>query len=98
MLRMRWIAGNKRAVRRGRERYIMQDAPADANAAAFDSIHDDVFSRIASRYDVLCDLFSLGIHRTWKRAMARRIAAERWNTMLDVAAGTGDIALRVVRN
>ena len=76
----------------------MLDAPTDTNAASFDSIHDDVFTRIASRYDLLCDLFSLGIHRTWKRAMARRIAAERWENMLDVAAGTGDIALRVVRN
>jgi demethylmenaquinone methyltransferase / 2-methoxy-6-polyprenyl-1,4-benzoquinol methylase len=70
----------------------------DSNAAAFDSIQDDVFSRIASRYDTLCDLFSLGLHRTWKRRMARRIASERWETMLDVAAGTGDIALRVVSN
>jgi ubiquinone/menaquinone biosynthesis methyltransferase len=75
-----------------------RDAAADANAASFDSIRDDVFTRIASRYDVLCDLFSLGLHRTWKRAMARRIAATRWDNMLDVAAGTGDIALRVVRN
>ncbi len=75
----------------------MLDRPTDANAASFNSIGDDVFSRIASRYDVLCDLFSLGIHRTWKRRMARRIAAERWESMLDVAAGTGDIALRVVQ-
>jgi demethylmenaquinone methyltransferase / 2-methoxy-6-polyprenyl-1,4-benzoquinol methylase len=75
----------------------MQDVPADANAASFDSVQDDVFSRIASRYDVLCDLFSLGIHRTWKSRMARRIAAEQWENMLDVAAGTGDIALRVIR-
>ena len=70
----------------------------DCNAAAFDSVRDDVFSRIASRYDVLCDLFSLGLHRTWKRRMARRIAAEKWQNMLDVAAGTGDIALRVISN
>jgi demethylmenaquinone methyltransferase / 2-methoxy-6-polyprenyl-1,4-benzoquinol methylase len=47
---------------------------------------------------VLCDLFSLGIHRIWKSRMARRIAAEPWDDMLDVAAGTGDIALRVIRN
>jgi demethylmenaquinone methyltransferase/2-methoxy-6-polyprenyl-1,4-benzoquinol methylase len=70
----------------------------DLNAAAFDSIADDVFGRIASRYDRLCDLFSLGIHRIWKSRMARRIASREWETMLDVAAGTGDIALRVVRN
>jgi ubiquinone/menaquinone biosynthesis methyltransferase len=79
-------------------RVAVLEVPADGNAASFDSMRDDVFSRIASRYDVLCDLFSLGIHRTWKRRMARRIAAERWETMLDVAAGTGDIALRVVRS
>jgi ubiquinone/menaquinone biosynthesis methyltransferase len=70
-------------------------ASGDANAATFDAARDDVFARIASRYDLLCDLFSLFIHRTWKRRMARRILAARWTSMLDVAAGTGDIALRV---
>jgi demethylmenaquinone methyltransferase / 2-methoxy-6-polyprenyl-1,4-benzoquinol methylase len=69
----------------------------EVNAASFDPVRDDVFSRIASRYDVLCDLFSLGLHRTWKRRMAHRIVAVPWMTMLDVAAGTGDIALRVIR-
>ncbi len=68
-----------------------------ANASAFDGARDDVFSRIASRYDLLCDLFSLYIHRSWKSRMARRILAARWERMLDVAAGTGDIALRVAR-
>jgi ubiquinone/menaquinone biosynthesis methyltransferase len=69
----------------------------DANAAHFDARHDDVFTRIAGRYDLLCDLFSLGIHRLWKRRMAQRIAGLPWQTMVDVAAGTGDIALRVAR-
>jgi ubiquinone/menaquinone biosynthesis methyltransferase len=76
----------------------MDRASADPNAASFDCAADDVFSRIASRYDILCDLFSFGIHRFWKSRMARRIAAERWDNMLDAAAGTGDIALRVIRN
>jgi ubiquinone/menaquinone biosynthesis methyltransferase len=75
----------------------MLDSSPQANAASFDAASDDVFSRIASRYDVLCDLFSLGIHRLWKGRMARRIAAEKWETMLDAASGTGDIALRVAR-
>jgi len=66
------------------------------NAAAFDTGADDVFDRIAGRYDVLCDLFSLGIHRYWKRRVAALIAAEPWTNMLDAAAGTGDVALRVV--
>jgi demethylmenaquinone methyltransferase/2-methoxy-6-polyprenyl-1,4-benzoquinol methylase len=55
-----------------------------------------VFGRIASRYDLLCDLFSFGIHRFWKRAVARRIASEDWNTLLDGASGTGDIVLRLL--
>jgi ubiquinone/menaquinone biosynthesis methyltransferase len=78
----------------------MADPPAqtEPNAASFDGVHDDVFSRIAARYDFLCDLFSLGIHRRWKGRMARRIVATPWIKMLDVAAGTGHIALRVIRN
>jgi demethylmenaquinone methyltransferase / 2-methoxy-6-polyprenyl-1,4-benzoquinol methylase len=66
------------------------------NAAEFVWRHDDVFGRIASRYDLLCDVFSFGIHRLWKRSVARRIANEDWTTLLDGATGTGDIILRVL--
>lgn len=66
------------------------------NAADFAWQQDDVFGRIASRYDKLCDAFSLGIHRLWKRRVAKRIASEDWNTLLDGATGTGDIILRVI--
>jgi ubiquinone/menaquinone biosynthesis methyltransferase len=44
----------------------------------------------------LCDVFSFGIHRLWKRAVARRIASEEWNVLLDGASGTGDIVLRLL--
>lgn len=67
------------------------------NAAHFSTTADDVFGRIATRYDVLCDLFSFGIHRLWKRRVAAIIAAEPWNDLLDTATGTGDIILRVIR-
>lgn len=72
--------------------------PADAtdNAAEFVPVRDDVFARIAGRYDLLCDLFSLGIHRLWKRRVARRLAAEAWTVLLDGATGTGDIILRLL--
>ncbi len=66
------------------------------NAAEFYTQADDVFGRIADRYDLLCDLFSLGIHRLWKRRVARIIAREPWARMLDCATGTGDIILRVL--
>jgi len=68
------------------------------NAAAFAWQSDDVFGRIASRYDLLCDVFSLGIHRLWKRRVARRLAAEPWTTLLDGATGTGDIILRLLNH
>jgi demethylmenaquinone methyltransferase/2-methoxy-6-polyprenyl-1,4-benzoquinol methylase len=67
------------------------------NAAEFDSGSDDVFTRIAGRYDRLCDVFSLLAHRYWKSTMARQIAGDRGLSVLDVASGTGDIALRVAQ-
>lgn len=66
------------------------------NAAEFAWKNDDVFGRIASRYDKLSDVFSFGIHRVWKRRVAKRIASENWNTLLDGASGTGDIIFRVM--
>lgn len=66
------------------------------NAAEFAWKHDDVFGRIANRYDLLCDVFSFGIHRLWKRRVAQRIADENWTTLLDGATGTADIILRLL--
>lgn len=77
---------------------INRDGAPQQNAAEFAWKTDDVFGRIASRYDKLCDVFSFGIHRLWKRRVAARIASENWNTLLDGATGTGDIILRVVAN
>ena len=68
------------------------------NAAEFYTQQDDVFGRIAHRYDLLCDLFSLGIHRLWKRRVAQVIAREPWSQLLDSATGTGDIILRVINH
>jgi len=67
------------------------------NAAGFKTNQDDVFGRIASKYDLLCDFFSLGLHRVWKSRVASIISNEKWITFLDTASGTGDIALRVLR-
>lgn len=68
------------------------------NAAEFYTHKDDIFGRIAHRYDLLCDLFSLGIHRLWKRRVAQVIAKEPWSQLLDCATGTGDIILRVINH
>lgn len=64
------------------------------NAASFD-VSDEVFSRMANSYDILCDLFSLFAHRYWKMYLANKIANTVGKNFLDIAAGTGDIGLRV---
>lgn len=53
-----------------------------------------VFSSVASRYDVMNDLMSAGIHRVWKNAMMDWLAPRNGQYLLDVAGGTGDIAFR----
>ncbi len=53
-----------------------------------------VFSRVASRYDVMNDLMSAGVHRLWKAAMMDWLAPRDGQHLLDVAGGTGDIAFR----
>ena len=56
-----------------------------------------VFSRVASRYDVMNDVMSVGIHRVWKNAMMDWLAPRNGQQLLDVAGGTGDIAFRFLK-
>jgi demethylmenaquinone methyltransferase/2-methoxy-6-polyprenyl-1,4-benzoquinol methylase len=56
-----------------------------------------VFTSVASRYDVMNDAMSLGIHRLWKDAMLDWLAPRPGMRLLDVAGGTGDIAFRFLR-
>jgi demethylmenaquinone methyltransferase/2-methoxy-6-polyprenyl-1,4-benzoquinol methylase len=56
-----------------------------------------VFSKVASRYDVMNDAMSLGVHRLWKDEMLRMLAPKAGAHMLDVAGGTGDIAFRFLK-
>jgi demethylmenaquinone methyltransferase/2-methoxy-6-polyprenyl-1,4-benzoquinol methylase len=53
-----------------------------------------VFGSVASKYDVMNDAMSLGIHRIWKDAMMDWLAPRAGQKLLDVAGGTGDIAFR----
>ncbi len=53
-----------------------------------------VFTSVASRYDVMNDAMSLGIHRLWKQAALDWLAPRPGMRLLDVAGGTGDIAFR----
>jgi len=53
-----------------------------------------VFTRVASKYDIMNDLMSVGLHRAWKDAMMDWLAPRAGQRLLDVAGGTGDIAFR----
>lgn len=56
-----------------------------------------VFNSVASRYDVMNDAMSLGIHRIWKDAMMDWLAPRPGQRLLDVAGGTGDISFRFLK-
>ncbi len=51
-----------------------------------------VFDSVASRYDVMNDLMSAGMHRLWKRYTIDQAAVRSGQTVLDLAGGTGDLA------
>ena len=53
-----------------------------------------VFDSVATRYDVMNDLMSAGIHRIWKRFTIELSGVRRGNRMLDIAGGTGDLAAK----
>jgi len=59
---------------------------------------NEVFHRVAERYDLMNDLMSAGLHRLWKDGMVSWLAPSKRPgfTALDVAGGTGDIAFRIV--
>ncbi|WP_342640736.1 class I SAM-dependent methyltransferase [Rhodoligotrophos ferricapiens] len=71
------------------------------NVAAGDKqrLVNDVFAKVAQRYDVMNDLMSGGLHRLWKDEMVSWLAPptnDRAFHVLDVAGGTGDVAQRIL--
>jgi demethylmenaquinone methyltransferase / 2-methoxy-6-polyprenyl-1,4-benzoquinol methylase len=56
-----------------------------------------VFDRVASRYDLMNDLMSAGVHRLWKDMTAARLNPQPGETIVDCAGGTGDMARRFQR-
>ncbi|WHZ12564.1 MAG: 2-methoxy-6-polyprenyl-1,4-benzoquinol methylase [Burkholderiaceae bacterium] len=56
-----------------------------------------VFDSVAPRYDLMNDLMSLGLHRLWKRVAVMAADLHEGDRVLDIAAGTGDLALAFAR-
>lgn len=57
----------------------------------------DVFDSVASRYDIMNDLMSAGLHRIWKRYAIDQAALRPGNVVLDLAGGTGDLTRQFAR-
>jgi demethylmenaquinone methyltransferase/2-methoxy-6-polyprenyl-1,4-benzoquinol methylase len=56
-----------------------------------------VFTSVASRYDLMNDAMSAGLHRLWKDRFVARVKPRSGEAILDMAGGTGDIAFRLAR-
>ena len=57
-----------------------------------------VFDNVASRYDLMNDLMSLGVHRLWKSAMIDWLRPSANMSLIDVGGGTGDIAFKYLKS
>ena len=57
----------------------------------------NVFSSVASNYDLMNDLMSLGMHRLWKKRFVEIIDIKKNDIILDVGSGSGDIAIEILK-
>ena len=58
---------------------------------------DDIFSSVANKYDLMNDLMSAGLHRLWKRQFIKQIKILPESKIIDMASGTGDIAIKILQ-
>lgn len=58
------------------------------------SLVRDIFTSVSSKYDIMNDIMSAGIHRHWKQLFAEQLSCHNNMRLLDVAGGTGDIAFK----
>ncbi len=56
-----------------------------------------VFDSVASRYDIMNDVLSFGVHRLWKRYTLELCGLRRGHRLLDLAGGTGDLAIKAAK-
>ncbi len=58
---------------------------------------NNVFTSVSNSYDVMNDIMSFGLHRLWKKQFIRLCNIKSQKKVLDIACGTGDIALELIR-
>jgi demethylmenaquinone methyltransferase/2-methoxy-6-polyprenyl-1,4-benzoquinol methylase len=83
----------------------MQDTAEQTTHFGFETVPEvekagkvqNVFTSVASKYDIMNDIMSVGIHRIWKEAMMDWLAPRPGQKLLDVAGGTGDISFKFLK-
>ena len=83
----------------------MQDTAEHTTHFGFETVPEaekagkvqNVFTSVASKYDIMNDVMSVGIHRIWKEAMMDWLAPRPDQKLLDVAGGTGDISFKFLK-
>lgn len=88
-----------------RQEQMNDDTPQGTTHFGFQTVDESakagmvhgVFTRVASRYDIMNDLMSGGVHRLWKDAMMDWLSPRPGQRLLDVAGGTGDVAFRFLK-
>ncbi|XP_034828229.1 2-methoxy-6-polyprenyl-1,4-benzoquinol methylase, mitochondrial [Maniola hyperantus] len=90
----------------GAKHYSAQAEPAEEEKRkthfGFETVNEDektkkvheVFETVASKYDLMNDVMSFGVHRLWKDILMLRLAPTPGTKLLDMAGGTGDITFR----
>ena len=58
----------------------------------------EVFNKVAPRYDLMNDAMSFGIHRFWKSKLVRLASPQKNQTIIDLAGGTGDVAIKLSKH
>ena len=86
-------------------RHIMTDNTTNKTHFGFQTVDEDaksgmvegLFSNVASKYDIMNDVMSVGIHRIWKEAMMDWLNPRENQKLLDVAGGTGDVSFKFIK-
>lgn len=67
----------------------------DVDAEQKQGMVGEVFSSVAGNYDIMNDVMSVGMHRLWKDTFVKQVQLKSDAAILDLAGGTGDIAVRL---
>ena len=83
----------------------MQDTAEQTTHFGFETVPEaqkagkvqNIFNSVASKYDIMNDVMSVGIHRIWKEAMMDWLAPRPSQKLIDVAGGTGDVSFKFLK-